>query len=140
MSKVFAMRKILSASLINVKKILLAATLILIINCIAFGQVELIAAIFIGYVLAAFYVISTAARLSRVISMSRDQAKRQMLIGLVLRLLMLLIVLFVAIHISERIFFAVVIGFLTFYIFIQIGLIVHSYKMSYHNGNDVDKK
>ena len=140
MSKVKIMRKILLTSIKRVKNFLLAVTLMIIINLIAIGHSELIAAILIGYMLAAFYIVSTAIRLSNVAALSRDQAKRQMLFGLTFRLVMVFVVLIVAMKISQRVFFTMAIGFMTFYLIAQVGLIITSYKMPFLNDDDDDKK
>ena len=133
------MKKILLASFRNVKKIFAAVTLMIIIDLIAVDHFELFPAVLIGYILAAFYIISTASRLSSIVGLSQDQAKRRMLFGLILRIAMLLIVLFVGLKISELIFFAMILGFLTFYVVAHIGLIMTSYKRSYRN-DDADEK
>ena len=132
------MKKILSVSFKNVRKILAAATLMIIIDLIAIDHFELLPAVLVGYVLAAFYIISIAARLSSVAGLSQEQAKRRMLFGLILRIAMLLIVLFVGLKISQIVFFSMVGGFLTFYLTAQLGLIITSYKKSYHN-DDTDE-
>ncbi len=134
--KAFDMKKILSSSVKHVKKVFLAATLIILIDLIAMDQIELFAAVLIGYILAAFYVFSTAMRLSSVMGLSREQAKRRMLIGLIFRLVMLLVVLLAALKISQKVFFAMVLGFLTFYCIAQLGLIITSYKMVGKNNSE----
>ena len=85
-------------------------------------------------------MISSAARLKSIIGLNHSQAKRRMLIGLMLKILMLLIVLLVGLKISEMIFFSMVSGFLTFYVIAHIGLIITSYKNSYRADDDVDEK
>ena len=137
--KFCCMKKILLTSFKNVKKIFAAVMLMGIIDLISINHLELLPAVFIGCVLAAFYIISAAARLSSTIGLSQEQAKRRMLVGLILRLAMLLIVLLVGLKISEMVFFAMVGGFLTFYAVAHLGLIITSYKNSYHN-DYVDKK
>ena len=133
------MRKVLLTSIKSVRQVLAALTLMIIINLIAVGHLELFPAILIGYVLAAFYIISTAARLSSIVGLKQEQAKRRMLIGLILRIIMLLIVLLVGLKISELVFFSMVAGFLTFYVVAHLGLITISYKKSYHN-DDFNEK
>jgi len=132
------MKKILLTSFNNVKKTFAAVMLMGIIDLISINHLELFPAVLIGCILAAFYIISTAARLSSIIGLSQEQAKRRMWVGLVLRLVMLLVVLFVGLKISEMVFFAMVGGFLTFYIVAHMGLIITSYKNSCYG--DVNKK
>ena len=130
------MKKILSASFKNMRKILAAATLMIVIDLIAMEHVELFPAVLVGYVLAAFYIISVAARLSSIVGLSQEQAKRRMLFGLILRIVMLLVVLLVGLKISKMVFFSMVGGFITFYIIAHLGLIITSYKRSYRNDTD----
>ena len=137
--KCWSMKKILSVSFKNVKKVLAAITIMIIINLAVIGHLELFPAVLIGYVLAAAYIISTAARLSSLVGLSQEQAKRRMLVGLILRIAMLLIVLLVGLKISQFVFFAMVAGFLTFYAVAHLGLITTSYQRSYHN-DDTDNK
>ena len=131
------MKKILSASLRNVKKVLAVVTLATILNLVLIGHLELFPAVLMGYVLAAFYIVSIAARLSSIAGLSQDQAKRRMLFGLLLRIAMILIVLLVGLKISEQVFFAMIGGFFTFYVTSLLGLVITSYKRSYRN-DDVD--
>lgn len=133
------MKKILSTSIKNVKSVLVIVTFAIAFNLIVEGHFELLPAVFIGYVLATAFIISTAARLSSTIGLTKDQAKRRMLLGLLLKLLMLWIVLLVGLKISELVFFSMVTGFLSFYLVAQLGLIMTSYKNNYHN-DDVDGK
>ena len=112
----------------------------IIINLIVVDHIELFAANLVGYFLAAIYIFSTAMRLSSIVGLSQEQAKRRMLIGLILRMAMLLIVLFVGLKISEMVFFSIVGGFLTFYIIAHLGLIITSYKRSYRDSDDADEK
>ena len=134
------MREILLTSIKNVKKVFAVMTFAIIINLTAVNHLELFPAILVGYVLAAFYIISTAARLSSVIGLTTEKAKRRMLIGLILRIAMISIVLFAGLKISEMIFFSMVTGFFTFYITAHLGMIITSYKNSYHNDDDVNEK
>ena len=116
------------ASTSYIKKIFLALTLILTINFVATGHAELIAAMVIGYILAAFYVVSVAARLESLSQQPKQSSKRKMLFGLFLRLCMLFIVLLVAVKISETIFLTIVACFLLSYVLLLCGLAVYSYK------------
>ena len=134
------MKKILSVSFKNVRKVLAAITIMIIINLAVISHLELFPAVLIGYVLAAAYIISTAARLSSLVGLSQEQAKRRMLVGLILRIAMLLIVLLVGLKISQFVFFSMVAGFLTLYVVAHLGLITTSYQRSYHNDDDTDER
>ena len=108
------------------------------INFIASSQVELIAALIIGYALAGFYIFSTAIRINNIIERQTKFSKMQTFIGLGLRLLMVFVVFAVSIKISMKVFLTMAIGFLTFYVFMQAGLIIHSYKSGYADDDKSD--
>ena len=55
------MRDIILTSVRRVKKFFVAVTLLMAINLAANGRADLIGAILIGYVLAAFYIASTGS-------------------------------------------------------------------------------
>lgn len=97
-------------------KIFLAVAAILSLQLISAGQLKLCGAVLIGAVLNFFYFLSTAARLEAAASAPAAQAKRIMLIGLLLRLLMLFAVLAVAVHISTELFLATAVSFGAFYL------------------------
>lgn len=97
-------------------KIFLAVAAILSLQLISAGQLKLCGAVLIGGVLNFFYFLSTAARLEAAANSPAAQAKRIMLIGLLLRLLMLFAVLAVAVHISTELFLATAVSFGAFYL------------------------
>jgi len=105
-------------------KIFLAVAAIMAIQLIAAGQIFLCGSIFIGALLNFFYFVSAAARLEAAEKLSQPQAKKVMLVGLVLRLLMVLVVLGVAAHISTEIFLASSACFVTFYL-TSLGVLVY---------------
>lgn len=82
----------------------------------AAGKIFLCGSILIGALLNFFYFISAAARLEAAEKLNQAQAKRVMLIGLILRLLMVLVVLAVAVHISTELFLTSSACFVGFYI------------------------
>ena len=112
---------------------ILGVTLMLAVNLAAESKLNLIGAVFTGYMLSMFYVISTAARLSSISTIEPAKAKRTMLVGLALRLLMLFAAFNVAIHISTEVFFIMAISFLVFYLIMLAGLVVHSYKSRFND-------
>ena len=114
-SKIAAMEKILSVFKQS-WKIFLAVAAVSALNFISVGKENLIGAILIGALLNFFYFLSAAARLESAAKLSSSQAKRTMLVGLVLRLLMVLVVLGVAVKISQELFLATAICFVTFYL------------------------
>ena len=130
------MRDIILASVRRMKKFFIAATLLMVINLAANGRADLIGAVLIGYVLAAFYIASTAARLQSIATMNHAAAKRQWLIGLALRLLMVFVVFNVAVHLSTEIFFISAVSFMIFYAATLLGLIITSYKQRLFDDGD----
>ena len=105
-------------------KIFLAVAAIMALQLILAGKIFLLGSILIGALLNFFYFISAAARLEAAEKMNQAQAKRVMLIGLILRLLMVLVVLAVAVHISTELFIASSINFVTFYV-ISLGVLAY---------------
>lgn len=105
-------------------KIFLAVAAMMIIQLISVGQIFLCGSVFIGALLAFFYFLSTAARLETAAQMDVASAKRTMLIGLLLRLLMISVVLAVAAKISTNLFLASSIAFIAFYV-TALGVLVY---------------
>lgn len=97
-------------------KIFLAVAAVLSLQLIAAGQLKLCGAVLIGGVLNFFYFLSTAARLEAATNAPAAQAKKIMLIGLLLRLGMIFAVLAVAVHISTELFLATAVSFGVFYL------------------------
>ncbi|MBQ9486822.1 MAG: hypothetical protein IJU91_03335 [Selenomonadaceae bacterium] len=105
-------------------KIFLAVAAILAIQLISAGQTSLCGSILIGALLSFFYFLSTAARLETAAKMNQTQAKKIMLVGMILRLLMVFVVLAVAAHISTQLFVASSVCFVVFYI-TALGVLVY---------------
>ena len=97
-------------------KTFLAVAAVLSLQLISAGQLGLCGAVLIGMLLNFFYWLSTAGRLEAAAQAPAAQAKRIMLVGLLLRLLMLFAVLAVAVHISTRLFLATAVSFGVFYL------------------------
>ena len=97
-------------------KIFLAVTAVLSLQLISAGQLNLCGAVLIGALLNFFYFLSTAARLEAAAQAPAAQAKKIMLIGLLLRLGMIFAVLAVAVHISTNLFLATAVCFGVFYL------------------------
>ena len=98
-------------------KIFLAVAAILSLQLVSAGQVKLCGAVLIGALLNFFYWLSTAARLEAAANSPAPQAKKIMLIGLLLRLGMVFVVLAVAVHISTELFLVAAISFGVFHLF-----------------------
>ena len=113
-SKFETMRQVLGVFAQN-WKIFLAVAAVLSLQLISTGQLRLCGAVLIGALLNFFYFLSTAARLEAAANVPAVQAKKIMLIGLLLRLGMLFAVLAVAVHISTELFLATAVCFSVFY-------------------------
>lgn len=106
-------------------KIFLAVAAMMTIQLVSAGRAFLCGSILIGALLSFFYFVSAAARLEAAAKMSAAQAKRVMLIGLILRLAMVFVVLAVAVHISTELFLASAGCFVVFYV-TALGVLMYS--------------
>ena len=105
-------------------KALALATAMIIVSLFAQDEIYLTGALLIGYLLGAFYFISTAGRLERAASMIYSQkrqmriakAKREMIFGMLLRITMIFVALMVAVKISTKIFAVAVMGFFVIFV------------------------
>lgn len=114
-SKCASMRQVLGVFIQN-WKIFLAVVAILSLQLISAGQLKLCGAVFVGVLLNFFYFLSTAARLEAATKSPAAQARKIMLVGLLLRLGMIFAVLAVAVHISTELFLATAVSFGVFYL------------------------
>ena len=106
-------------------KIFLAVAAIMVIQLISVGQYFLCGSVLIGALLAFFYHVSTAARLETVAKFQNvAQAKKIMLIGLLLRLLMISVVLAIAARISTDLFLSSSVCFIVFYV-TALGVLIY---------------
>ena len=113
-SKCDCMRQVLS-TFKESWKIFLAVAAVLSLQLISAGQLKLCGAVLTGMLLNFFYFLSTATRLEAAANSPAPQAKKIMLIGLLLRLGMVFVVLAVAVHISTELFLAMAVSFGVFY-------------------------
>ncbi len=97
-------------------KVFLTIAAVLSLQLISAGQLRLCGAVLIGALLNFFYFLSTAARLEAAMNSPTAQAKKIMLIGLILRLGMVFVILAVAVHISTELFLAAASSFGVFYL------------------------
>lgn len=98
-------------------KIFLAVSAVIVIQLAAVGKIFLCGSVLIGALVAFFYFLSTAARLETAAKINNvAQAKKIMLVGLLLRLLMISVVLAVAAKISTELFLASSACFVVFYV------------------------
>ena len=91
---------------------------------VASGQTELIGALIIGFMTGLVFLGNMSLRLWRAAHATANHAKRQMLWGLVLRLMVLFIVLFAAVQISTQVFSIVALGFVLCYAWAMV-LMIH---------------
>ena len=106
-------------------KIFLAVAAMMIIQLAAAGKFFLSGSILIGALLNFFWFISTAARLETAAKTKNPaQAKKIMLIGLLLKLLMIFVVLAVAAHISAELFLTTSACFVGFYV-TALGVLIY---------------
>lgn len=94
----------------------MAVAAVLSLQLISAGQPRLCGAVFIGALLNFFYFMSTAARLEAAANSPAPQAKKIMLVGLLMRLAMVFAILAVAVHISTQLFLASAVSFGVFYL------------------------
>lgn len=106
-------------------KIFLAVAAMMTIQLISVGQYALCGSILIGALLSFFYFVSAAARLETAAKFNSAQAKKIMLVGLLLRLLMISIVLAIAAKISTELFLATSVCFVVFYL-TALGALIYS--------------
>ena len=97
-------------------KIFFAVAAVLSLQLISAGQLKLCGAVPTGAMLSFFYFLSTVARLEAAANSPAPQAKKIMLIGLLLRLGMVFVILAVAVHISTELFLATAVSFGVFYL------------------------
>ncbi len=95
---------------------LAAFTAMLCLSLFASGGAHLIGALFIGYLAAGAYLWTLVYRTFRSAGMGQAGAKKEMLFGLILRLLTLALVFGVAAKIGTQVFAVTVLGFLTVYL------------------------
>ncbi|MBR2774628.1 MAG: hypothetical protein IKD73_06540 [Selenomonadaceae bacterium] len=114
-SKCACMRQVLSV-FTKEWKIFLAVAAVLSLQLISAGQLRLCGAVLIGALLNFFYWLSTVARLEAAANSPAPQAKKIMLVGLLMRLGMIFAVLAVAVHISTELFLAAAVVFGVFYL------------------------
>ena len=115
------------------RKILLAAGLVTLgvaVNLLAAGRISLFPSYLAGYLLGAAYFFTATLRLKRAAGLNKTSAKREMLIGLVLRLLMMFVVLGAALQISQSVFMTVATGFGVFYVLFLAHLILAAFRQN----------
>ncbi len=122
------MKEVLLTSARSMLKSLGIVTLMIAITLFSWGEARLLGALFIGYVTAATFLWTMIYRIWKIADLSTGNAKGQMLWGLALRLMVLFIVLFVAIHISVQVFSVTAAGFLLFYFLFMVHLVIANFR------------
>lgn len=105
-------------------KIFLAVAAMLMIQLVSVGQFFLCGSVLIGAMLGIFWFISTAARLEAASQKNPTQAKKIMLIGLLLKFTMIFVVLAIAARISTELFLASSVCFIVFYV-TALGILIY---------------
>lgn len=109
-------------------RLICAFTVMLCLSLLASGGGHLIGALFIGYLAGGAYLWTLVFRTFRSAGLGQAGAKREMLVGLVLRLLTLALIFGVAASIGTQVFAVTVLGFLTVYLTALVLMIGHNYK------------
>ncbi|WP_033171525.1 hypothetical protein [Selenomonas sp. ND2010] len=109
------MKEVLSIFIKRLSWGLAVLTLMLGSLLLARGEGGLIGALLLGYMAALVFVWNMAWRLWRIAEAPTGGAAKQMLWGLVLRIVVLLLVLLTAINISAKVFGVTALGFLLCY-------------------------
>ena len=108
-------------------KLLVAFTAIIVISLVQAGQLYLIGGVVAGYLTGLAWYGLMLGRLMRSSGMTVEQAKRQMVVGMVLRILILAAVLAGAIQISFDMFIVVFGSCALVYLLVFVLLLVTSY-------------
>lgn len=130
---VSCMRKILSVCAVRTAKCLGLVTLMSAVALLPSGKLSFLGALVVGYLLATVYFFTIGTRLFRIVSKAKKNAKREMLFGLLLRMVMIFVALTSAIKFSLEVFFTLVAGFAVCYALILANLTLCSMKMKIFN-------
>ena len=117
----------------NSRKLLVSLSgiaLMVALNLAVGGQLALFPAYLAGYFLAAAYFFTVASRLNRAAHKEKAAAKREMLIGMLLRLIMLFVVFGAALKISLSVFMTVIAGFGVFHVVFLAHLIIAVFRLN----------
>ena len=117
------MEEVLSGYVRKLVRSLAICTLVMVIALLSAGEGTLIGALFAGYLAAAVCIWTLVYRTWRSASLDMASAKKQMLWGLVLRLVTCFTVLAVAARISTRVFAITTLGFLLCYALAMVHLV-----------------
>ena len=109
-------------------RLILAFTAMLCLSLLASGGAHLIGALLIGYLAAGAYLWTLVYRTFHSAGMGQAGAKKEMLFGLILRLLTLALIFGVAAKIGTQVFAVTVLGFLTVYLTALFLMIGHNLK------------
>ena len=127
------MEEFLSVFRRRMLKSLAVCTLMVSITLIAAGQGYLIGALFVGYMAAGVCMWVLVYRTWKSSMLDVSYAKKQMMIGLILRLGTAFVVFWTAIQISVSVFWAVVSGFLLFSMLTMVHMIVLAHSQADRN-------
>lgn len=124
------MKEILLTQTRKLFKALAACTAIILLSLFQAGKLYLIGGVIAGYLMGIAWYGLILAKLTRSSGMTVEQAKRQMVSGMILRFVLLLAVLGTAIQISAELFFTVAFCFGLVYVIGLVLLMFASYQQS----------
>lgn len=107
-------------------RLLAAVTLMLVVSFLAAGEASMLGALFAGYMAGFLYLWNMVFRTYRSAGLGVAGAKRQMLLGLCLRLLALFAILTAAARISPGVFAVCAGGFICVYVAAMLTLVTHN--------------
>ncbi len=123
------MKDFFQTNTVKLLKSLGVAAFVVALNLWSGGQMGLLPALFVGYFLGLFYWFTVAMRLRNSMGKTAAGAKREMLWGLLLRLVLVAAVFTAAIKISFYVFLTVAAGFGIFYVLAAVHLTVAAFGM-----------
>ena len=123
------MKKFFAKQTKKIAASLAVLTLMSAISLVGAGQLWLLPALLVGYFLGATYFFTVGLRLARSMGKPKAAAKREMLLGMLLRLVLVFAALAAAIKISFTLFMTVVAGFGAFYVLTLAHLIIAVFRL-----------
>ena len=120
------MKEVLSGYVRKLARSLSICTLVIVVSLLSAGEGALIGALIVGYLAAGVCIWTLVYRTWRSASLDVASAKKQMLWGLILRLVTCFTVLAVAARISTRVFAITTLGFLLCYALAMVHLVQYN--------------
>ena len=118
---------------------LAVVTVMVSLSLLGGGHLSLLPSFLAGYFLAAMNFAIVTLRLKRAEGKTKAAAKREMLFGMLLRLIMLFVVLGAALKISLNVFMTVIAGFGVFYVVFLAHLIIAVFRLNILSEDEADE-